>query len=167
MLFGSHLCARSLSAPGWWWNKCSYSSIRHSHWTRVNALSTLFIHRCCCNVLGSQNAHPSTETYIGRTLFVLGVIYNKPYYRCIVRFKLYHGPSACRTACGELYGKKKFQRTDPPLIYICICMYMCCQDCIKILQNTFFSQGRKSYGFGMSWGERKRWQFSFLGSQFL
>ncbi len=32
-------CARALSAPGWWRNKCSYSSIRHSHWTRVNGLS--------------------------------------------------------------------------------------------------------------------------------
>ncbi len=35
-------CARALSAPGWWWNKCSYSSIRHSHWTRENGLSTFF-----------------------------------------------------------------------------------------------------------------------------
>ncbi len=97
-------------------------------------------HRCCCNVLGSQNEHPSTETYISLTLFVLGVIYNKPHYRCIVRFKLYRGPSACRNACGEPYGSFFFQRTVPPLIYI----YG--QDCIKILQNTFFSQGRKSYG---------------------
>ncbi len=32
-------CARAPSAPGWWRNKCSYSSI-HSLWTRVNALST-------------------------------------------------------------------------------------------------------------------------------
>ncbi len=30
----------------------------------------LFFHRCYCNVLGSQNAHPLTETYISRTLFV-------------------------------------------------------------------------------------------------
>ncbi len=37
VLFRSHLCA-----PGWWRNKCSYSSIRHSHWTRVNGLSTSF-----------------------------------------------------------------------------------------------------------------------------
>ncbi len=62
-------CARALSAPGWWWSKCSYSSIWHSHWTRVNGLSTcFFFHRCCCNVLGSQNAHPSTEAYISQTL---------------------------------------------------------------------------------------------------
>ncbi len=30
------------SGLGWWRNKCSYSSIRHSHWTRVNGLSTFF-----------------------------------------------------------------------------------------------------------------------------
>ncbi len=56
-----------------------------------------FPHRCCCNVLRSQNAHPSTETYISRTLFELRVIYNKKYCRCIDRFKLNRGPSACRS----------------------------------------------------------------------
>ncbi len=40
-------------------------------------------HHCCCNVLGSQNAHLSTEAYISRTLFVSRVIYNKPYCRCL------------------------------------------------------------------------------------
>ncbi len=47
-----------------------------------NGLSTFFFffffNRCYCNVLGSQNAHPLTETYISQTLFVLRVIYNKP-----------------------------------------------------------------------------------------
>ncbi len=57
----------------------------------------------CCNVLGSQNAHPSTEACISRTLFFFRVIYNKPYSRCVVRFKLNRGPSACRAVCGELY----------------------------------------------------------------
>ncbi len=72
---------------------CSYYSILHSHCTRANGLSTFFFsHRCCCNVLGSQNAHPSTETCISRTLFVLHVvIYSKTYYKCIVRFKLNRG----------------------------------------------------------------------------
>ncbi len=32
------------------------------------------------------------------------VLFNKPYYRWIVRFKLNCGPSACRTVCGELHG---------------------------------------------------------------
>ncbi len=112
-------CERALSAPGWWWNKCSYSSIRHSIWTRENDLSTFFfffffIHRCYCNVLGSQNAHPLTETYISRTLFVLRVIYNKPYYRCVVRFKLNRGPSACRTVWRTVRFEF-FPRTVPPL----------------------------------------------------
>lgn len=35
------------------------------------------------------------------TLFVLRVIYSKPYYWCVVRLKLNRGPSACRTVCGE------------------------------------------------------------------
>ncbi len=45
----------------------------------LRRLSTFFFHRCCCNVLGIQNAHPSTEAYVSRTLFVSRVIYNKPY----------------------------------------------------------------------------------------
>ncbi len=96
-------------------NDSSYSSIRHSHWTRMNGLSTfLFFHRCYCNVLGSQNAHPLTETYISRTLFVLRVIYNKPYYKCVVRFKLNRGPSACRTVCGEPFGSFFFREPCHP-----------------------------------------------------
>ncbi len=72
---------------------------------RVNGLSTFYIfHRCCCNLLGSQNAHPSTEAYISHTLFFLCVIYNKKYNRFVVRFKLNRGPSGCRTMCGEPYG---------------------------------------------------------------
>ncbi len=56
---------------------------------RVNGLSTFV-------TLTSQNAHPSTETNISRTLFVLHVIYNKQYRRCVVRFKLNRGPSTVR-----------------------------------------------------------------------
>ncbi len=37
------ICARALSAPGWWWNKCSYSSICHLHWTGVNGPLFFFI----------------------------------------------------------------------------------------------------------------------------
>ncbi len=75
-----------------------------------------FLNRCCCNVLGSQNVHPSTEAYISRTLFVSSVIYNKPNCRCIVRFKLNRGPSACRT------GRFGFFSTNraTPNIYIYI-----------------------------------------------
>ncbi len=81
----------------------------------MNGLSTfLFFHRCYCNVLGSQNAHPLTETYISRTLFVLHVIYNKPYYKCVVRFKLNRGPSACRTVCGEPFGSVFFHEPCHP-----------------------------------------------------
>uniref|UniRef100_A0A673JUD7 Kinesin-like protein n=1 Tax=Sinocyclocheilus rhinocerous TaxID=307959 RepID=A0A673JUD7_9TELE len=40
----------------------------------------------------------------------------KPYYRCVVRFKLNRGPSACRTVCGEAYGSIFFE----PLIYIIV-----------------------------------------------
>ncbi len=47
-------------------------------------------------VLGSKNAHPTTEAYINRTLLVSRVIY-KLFCRCVVRFKFNHGPSACRT----------------------------------------------------------------------
>ncbi len=36
------ICAHALSAPGWWRNKCSYSSIRHSRWTRVNGCPLFF-----------------------------------------------------------------------------------------------------------------------------
>ncbi len=98
-------CVRALSAPGWWQNK---------------------FYRCYCNVLGSQNAHPLTETYISRTLFVLRVIYNKPYYTWVVRFKLNRSPSACRTVCGEPCGSIFFPWTVPPLIYtyVCVCMYI-------------------------------------------
>ncbi len=71
-----------------------------------------FFHRCCCNVLGSQNVHPSTEAYISRTLFVSSVIYNKPNCRCIVRFKLNRVPSACRTG--------RFFPRATPNIYIYI-----------------------------------------------
>ncbi len=68
------------SAPGWWRNKRSYSSI-HLHWTRVNGLSTfVFFHHCCCNVLRSQNVHPSAEAKISPHR----VIYNKPFCRCVV-----------------------------------------------------------------------------------
>ncbi len=66
MLCRSHLCTHAISTR-WWWNKCSYSSIWHLHWTGVNG--PLFFFFRCCNVLGSQNAHPSTEAYISRTLF--------------------------------------------------------------------------------------------------
>ncbi len=75
----------------------------YTHWTWVNDVN-FFFHCCCCNVWGSQNAHPSTETYISRTLFVLSVIYNKLFCRCVVSFKLNRGPSSCRTVCGEPYG---------------------------------------------------------------
>ncbi len=78
----------------------------------------LFFHRCCCNVLGSQNAHSSTEAYISR------VIYNKPYCRCVVRFKLNRGPSSCRTVCGEPYGSIFFSvNRSTPNIYIYIYIY--------------------------------------------
>ncbi len=109
-------CACALSAPGWWRIKCSYSSI-HSHWTRLNGLSTLKkkMYRCCCNVLGSQNAHPSTETYISR-FFFLRVIYNKPYCRCIVRFKLNCSPSVCQTVWTVHLHFFFFLRPVPPLV---------------------------------------------------
>ncbi len=111
-------CARALSAPGWWRNKLQFI-IQHRELAlnkRVNGLSTFFFsfHRCYCNVLGSQNAHPLTETYISRTLFVLRVIYNKPYYRCVVRFKLNRGPSVCRTVCGEPFGSVFFHEPCHP-----------------------------------------------------
>ncbi len=98
-------CARALSAPGWWRNK---------------------FYRCYCNVLGSQNAHPLTETYISRTLFVLRVIYNKPYYTWVVRFKLNRSPSACRTVCGEPCGSIFFSmnRATPIYVCVCVCMYI-------------------------------------------
>ncbi len=63
-------------------NDCSYYSIWHSHWTRAWMVCQLFFLRCC-NLLGSQNAHPSIEAYIGQTLFFLRDIYNKPYCRCL------------------------------------------------------------------------------------
>ncbi len=34
-------CARMLSTPGWWWKKCSYSSIRHSHWIYISHIHFL------------------------------------------------------------------------------------------------------------------------------
>ncbi len=56
--------------------------------------SEWFVHffslRCCCNVLGSQNAHPPTETYISWTLFISRVIHNKPYCRCLSDLKWNH-----------------------------------------------------------------------------
>ncbi len=78
----SHVGA--LSAPGWWRNKWL---LIFQHTALALNKSKWFVHFfflcCCCNVLGSQNAHPSTETYISWTLFVLRVIYNKPYCRCL------------------------------------------------------------------------------------
>ncbi len=114
MLFRSHR---------WWRNKWQLIiqhtalALNKSEWF-VHFFFFFFSPRCYCNVLGSQNAHPLTETYISRTLFVLRVIYNKPYYRCVVRFKLNCGPSACRTVCGEPFVF--FPWTVPPLIYIYI-----------------------------------------------
>ncbi len=55
-------------------------------------------------MLGSQNAHPSTEAYISRTQFVSRVVYNKPYCRCVVIFKLNRGLGACLNVYGEPYG---------------------------------------------------------------
>ncbi len=113
-------CARALSAPGWWRNKWQLIfqhtalALNKSEW--FVHFFFFFSHHCCCNVLGSQNAHPLTETYISRPLFVLRVIYNKPYYTCVVRFKLNRGPSACRTVCGEPFGSVFFPRTVPPLL---------------------------------------------------
>ncbi len=111
-------CARTLSAPGWWWNKWQLIfqhtalALNKSEW--FVHFFFFFSHHCCCNVLGSQNAHPLTETYISRPLFVLRVIYNKPYYTCVVRFKLNHGPSACRTVCGEPFGSVFFREPCHP-----------------------------------------------------
>ncbi len=88
-----------------------------------------FFHRCCCNVLGSQNAHPSTQAYISWTLFVLRVIYNKPYCRCVVRFKLNRSPSACRTVCGEPYGSIFFREPfHPYLLLFWACNISCCMN---------------------------------------
>ncbi len=66
-------CARTLSAPGWWWNKWQLIiqhtalALNKSEWFVHFFFS---FHSCYCNVLGSQNAHPLKETYISRTLFV-------------------------------------------------------------------------------------------------
>ncbi len=56
------------------WNDWSYLSIRHSHWTKFTKsdwfVHVFFVHRCCCcNVLGSQSAYPSTETNIAELFF--------------------------------------------------------------------------------------------------
>ncbi len=84
--------------------RIQHYSIRHMH-----------SHHCCFyNVLGSQNAHPSTVSYISQTLFFLRVIYNKSYCRCVVRFKLNRSPSAYRPECGQPYGLIFFLRIVPP-----------------------------------------------------
>ncbi len=97
-------------------------ALNKSEWFVPFFFFFFFFNHCCCNVLGSQNGLPSTETHISRTLFILRVIYNKPCCRCIVRFKLNRGPSACRTVCGEPYGSISFPRTVPPhIIYTLYC----------------------------------------------
>ncbi len=101
--------ARVPSGPGWWWNKRSYSSIE-----RVNGSST-FPHRCCCNVLGSQNVlhqhkHALAKPCLFYELFLLSHIAD-----AVVRFKLNRGPSAWRTARFVF-----FPWTVPPLIYTLI-----------------------------------------------
>ncbi len=73
-------------------------------------------------VLGSKNAHPTTEAYINRTLLVSRVIY-KLFCRCVVRFKFNHGPSACRTVWRtrrfrflHTHTQRQRQREKPPKI---------------------------------------------------
>ncbi len=63
--------------------------------------------------------HQHKHTLAEPCLFVLRVIYNKQYCRCIVRFKLNRGPSACRTVCGQwrTVGFVFFPRTVPSLIF--------------------------------------------------
>ncbi len=111
-------CARASSAPGWWRNTCLYSSI-HSHWTRVNGLSTFFITDVVMYWEAKMRIHQHKHTLAEPCLFVLRVIYNKQYCRCIVRFKLNRGPSACRTVCGQwrTVGFVFFPRTVPSLIF--------------------------------------------------
>ncbi len=57
-------CARTLSAPGWWRNKWQLI-IQHREHTlnKSEWFAHFFLNRCYCNVLGSQNAHPLTETH--------------------------------------------------------------------------------------------------------
>ncbi len=113
-------CARALSAPGWWRNKWQLIiqhtalALNKSEWFVHFIYLFIFFYRCYCNVLGSQMRILLKETYISRTLFVLHVIYNKPYYTCVVRFKLIRGPSACRTVCGEPFGSVFFREPCHP-----------------------------------------------------
>ncbi len=90
VLFKSHLCACTIS-PG-----DDGINAHIPEFTRIEqawmVCPRFLLHRWCCNVLGSQNVHPSSEAYISRTLFFLHVIYNKSHCGCGVRFKLNRGP---------------------------------------------------------------------------
>ncbi len=72
-------CARSLSAPGWWRIKCSYSSI-HSHWTRLNGLSTLKKKKCIAVVVmyweARMRIHQPKHTLVDFFFFYLLFITN-------------------------------------------------------------------------------------------
>ncbi len=104
----------ALSAPGWWRNKCSYSSIWHSHWTRVNGLSTFFFIAVVVMYWEARmRIHQQKHTW-AEPCFFLRVIYNKQFCRCVVRFQLNRGPNRVwRTVRFDF-----FLRTVPPLIYI-------------------------------------------------
>ncbi len=86
--------ARAPSGPGWWRIKRSYSSIE-----RVNGSST-FPHRCCCNVLGSQNVlhqhkHALAKPCLFYELFINNIA------DAFVRFKLNRAVLARAEPCVE------------------------------------------------------------------
>ncbi len=78
---------------------------------KVNGLST-FLFSVVVMYWETRMRHPSTEAYISRTLFLLRIIYNKPF----CRFKLNCCPSACAEACEKNRTFFVFlARTVPPL----------------------------------------------------
>ncbi len=66
----------------------------------------------------ARNAHSSTEAYISR------VIYNKPYCRCVVRFKLNRVLARAEPCVENRTVRFFFLWTVPPLIYIYIYIYI-------------------------------------------
>ncbi len=116
-------CLRELSAPGWWRNKWQLIiqhtalALNKSEWF----VHFFFFHIAVVVMYWEARVLIHQQKHISRTLFVLCVIYNKPYCRCVVRIKLNSGPSACRTVCGEPYGLIFFrERSTPSLHYISI-----------------------------------------------
>ncbi len=89
-------CARALSAPGWWRNKWQ---LIIQHTALALNKSEWFVHFFFIAVVvmyweAKMRTHQQKHTLAEPFCFT--VIFNKPYYSCIVRFKLNPGPSACR-----------------------------------------------------------------------